>query len=466
MINKVRSFAAKHNMLTEGDRIVVGVSGGADSICLFHMLLELSIEYKLALFVVHVNHGIREEATYDEEYVEELCKNHNVSFTLVKKDVPALAKEKGIGEEEAGRNIRYEAFYKCYKENNARKIAVAHNKNDNAETFLFNLFRGSGITGLTGIPPTRDAIIRPLLCLEREEIEEYLEQDQISYLIDYTNLTDDYSRNKIRNNILTYAKSEINTKVIEHITSSVNMLREIDDFIKKSANITYDELVKEDIENKEICIGIEDFNKLDIVIKKELIRKIIKNLSMSLKDIDSSHIQGAINLTKRQVSKEIHLPYDIIVIKGYNDLIFRKITEVNNEYGNKLLKPIKLSIPCNIYIPEIGKSIDIKIIKNEKDKNFPTNIYTKWFDYDKISNTLILRPRQEGDFIQINNKGGTKKIKDLFIDEKIPKENRNKIPLIADGSHVVWVIGGRISEAYKINEKTKTIIEINIYGGS
>lgn len=467
MINKVRSFVTKHNMLTLGDRIVVGVSGGADSICLFYMLLELSEEYKLTLFVVHVNHGIRkQEASHDEMFVEELCKNYSVPFTLVTRDVPAIAKAEGLGEEEAGRNARYEAFYNCYKENNCTKIAVAHNKNDNAETFLFNLFRGSGITGLTGIPPTRDAIIRPLLCLEREEIEEYLEQDQIPYVIDYTNLTDDYSRNKIRNNILTYAKKEINNKAIEHITSSVIMLNEIDDFIKKSVNKTYNEIVKEEKNNKEIRIELEEFNKLDIVIQKELIRKVIKKLSGRLKDIDSSHIQVVIGLTKKQVGKENHLPYDIIVIKGYNNLIFREVEKNNRQHSNYSLKPINLSIPCNMYIPEINYTIDIRVIDNEKGITFPSKTYTKWFDYDKISNSLLLRSRQEGDIIQINNKGGTKKLKDLFIDEKIPKEKRNRIPLIADGSHIVWVIGGRISEAYKISDNTKTIMEINIHGGS
>ena len=171
MLNKVRSYVSEHNMLSLGDRIVVGVSGGADSICLFDVLIKLSKEYDLSLFVVHVNHGIREEeASIDQGFVEEFCKKHNIAYSSVKKDVVSIAKKEGLSEEEAGRNVRYQAFKDFYIKNKCTKIAVAHNKNDNAETFLFNLFRGSGITGLTGIPPVRDSIIRPLLCLEREEI--------------------------------------------------------------------------------------------------------------------------------------------------------------------------------------------------------------------------------------------------------------------------------------------------------
>lgn len=467
MKNKVRSYITQHNMLSVGDRIVVGVSGGADSICLFHVLLELSEEYKLKLYVVHVNHGIREEeATSDEVFVEELCKKHNVNFSCVRKDVPQLAKTQGISEEEAGRNVRYEAFNDCSRKNSCDKIAVAHNKNDNAETFLFNLFRGSGIKGLTGIPPTRDSIIRPLLCIERSEIEEYLQKGLIPYVTDQTNLTDDYSRNKIRNNILTYAKDEINSEVIEHISNSGAMLREIDLFINKCVNIIFEEIVKEDNMDNKISINVVDFNKLDIVIQKELLRKVIKRLSNNLKDIESSHIQLILDLLAKQVGKEIHLPYEIVVIKGYNDIIFRKRSKDYKEDKSKNFNPVNLTVPCNIYIPELNKNITTKLKDYRKSDKFPNEVYTKWFDYDKIKNTLFLRTREEGDFVQIDSKGGTKKIKSLFINEKIPKEDRDQIPLIADGSHIIWVIGRRISEAYKIDYNTKTIIEISIYEGN
>lgn len=461
MINKVRSYIEQHNMLSRGDRIVVGVSGGADSICLYYVLLELSEEYELDLFVVHVNHRIREkEAAYDQAFVEKLCKKYNIPFVLVSKDVPYIAKSQGISEEEAGRNVRYEAFNQCYREYSCNKIAVAHNKNDKAETFLFNLFRGSGITGLSGIPPRRESIIRPLLCVERNEIEQYLNEYQIPYVVDSTNLTNDYSRNKIRNNILTYAQEEINTQTIEHISKSADMLNEIDIFIDKCVEKSYNEIVKEEDKDKEIYINIAEFSELDIVIKKELIRKAIKKLSRKLKDVDYYHVQMVLDLINKQVSKEIHLPYYIVVIKGYKDLIFKQVEKNKEEDNVNSFEPIDIPVPCDIFIPVINISLRTKIKKYKKDMNFPKETCTKWFDYDKINNTLKFRSRQEGDFIEIDNKGRTKKIKSLFIDEKIPREKRNHIPLIADGSHIIWILGGRISEAYKIDNNTKTILEI------
>lgn len=464
MVNKVRSYILKHNMLSKGDRVIVGVSGGADSICLLYVLLELASEYNLKLHVIHINHGIRgDEAALDQEFVRGLCQRHNIDFKYVKKDVPAIVREQGISEEEAGRNVRYEAFHDFAKEMGYNKIAVAHNKNDDAETFLFNLFRGSGITGLRGIPPTRESIIRPLLCLDRIEIEQYLEEHKVPYVIDSTNLEDDYSRNKIRNKILTYAKDEINTGVIEHITNSASMLAEIDTFIKKSVDKVFSEIVVKNKKGKEYSVNVETLDKYDIVIQKELARKIIHKLSKKLRDIDSSHIQSILGLKEKQVGKEVHLPYDIIAIKGYNDIILKR--KLDKTPKNIKIEPVELKIPGRNFMVQSDRIIETKVKEYKRDMEIPKEGYTKWFDYDKINNIILLRTRQKGDFIKVDSRGSTKKINSLFIDEKIPREDRDSIPLIADGSQIIWVIGGRISEDYKINEDTKTILEIKIHGG-
>ncbi len=464
MLNKVRSYVLQHNMLSLGDRIVVGVSGGADSVCLFDVLIKLSKEYNLSLFVVHVNHGIREEeASIDQDFVEELCKKHNITYSCVKEDVPSIAKKEGLSEEEAGRNARYKAFNNSYIENKCTKIAVAHNKNDNAETFLFNLFRGSGITGLTGIPPVRDSIIRPLLCLEREEIELYLSKNHISYRIDSTNLTQEYSRNKIRNKILAYGKKEINNGIIEHISNSARMLKEIEEFILNNMENAFEKIVYEGEEK--YSINTNEFNKLDIVIKKELVREVIKRLTNSLKDIDSTHIKMIIALSDKQVGKSIDLPYGIVAVKGYDNIVFRKSYKDKEKDQKGEFEPITLQVPGSISMPHSNKIIIAKLKKYQKGMGIPKEGYTKWFDYDKIDNAVLLRTRQEGDFIQINSQGSRKKLNSLFIDDKIPKENRDAVPLITDGSHVIWIIGGRISEKYKLTEDSKTILEISMHGG-
>ena len=206
IFEKVKRYADKHRMIAPGDTVVAGVSGGADSVCLFLMLCELAEEIDFHLAVVHVNHKIRPEAAADAAYVEELCKSRNIPFILEEKDVKEYAGEKHLSEEEAGREVRYQAFEEalgkygsCSGEKEGQgRIAVAHNANDRAETMLFHLFRGTGLTGAGGIRAVRGHIVRPLLCLRREEIEEYLGKKGVFFCIDRTNLEDTYTRNRIR----------------------------------------------------------------------------------------------------------------------------------------------------------------------------------------------------------------------------------------------------------------------------
>lgn len=470
MLKTVQKFIDKHNMIQKGDRIVVGVSGGADSVCLFHVLLGLTPEYDLTLFVVHVNHGIRgTEAEEDEAYVKELCLAHNISCDLIKADVKALAVREGLTEEEAGRKVRYEAFYDCFHKNKCNKIAIAHNRNDNAETILFHLFRGSGIKGLTGIPAVREEIIRPLLDTGREEIEGFLGENGISYQTDKTNLTQDYSRNKIRHQIISFAQEEINKRAIEHIVGASKKLSEIDCYLDKNISSAYDTAVTYLEYNNAYEINIEKLRQEDPVIQKGIIRKSLMGLSNWLKDVEALHIELILELAEKQVGKVINLPYGILAARDYHTITLKiaPFQYKNKEDSKSLEVPgwQPLEIPGEVTIPQTNQILHIKLIKYKKSMIIPRNGCTKWFDYDKIKNTVLIRTRQEGDYIQIDSAGSRKKIKSLFIDEKIPKEKRDLLPLLADGAHIMWVIGGRISEAYKVNEDTKVILEINLDGG-
>ena len=470
MLKTVQKFIDKHNMIQKGDRIVVGVSGGADSVCLFHVLLGLTPEYDLTLFVVHVNHGIRgTEAEEDEAYVKELCLAHNISCDLIKADVKALAVREGLTEEEAGRKVRYKAFYDCFHKNKCNKIAIAHNRNDNAETILFHLFRGSGIKGLTGIPAVREEIIRPLLDTGREEIEGFLGENGISYQTDKTNLTQDYSRNKIRHQIISFAQEEINKRAIEHIVGASKKLSEIDCYLEKNISSAYDTAVTYLEYNNAYEINIEKLRQEDPVIQKGIIRKSLMGLSNWLKDVEALHIELILELAEKQVGKVINLPYGILAARDYHTITLKiaPFQYKNKEDSKSLEVPgwQPLEIPGEVTIPQTNQILHIKLIKYKKSMIIPRNGCTKWFDYDKIKNTVLIRTRQEGDYIQIDSAGSRKKIKSLFIDEKIPKEKRDLLPLLADGAHIMWVIGGRISEAYKVNEDTKVILEINLDGG-
>lgn len=464
MLQKIVSFVEDNSMLEKKDKVVIGVSGGADSVCLFFVLLELKQQYNLELFVVHVNHGIRGiEADEDEAYVKQLCQQENVFFQSIHADVRTLAKNQGVTEEEAGRNLRYEAFYNACKKHQCHKIAIAHNKNDQAETVLFHLFRGSGLKGLTGIPPVRQEVIRPLLCISRGEIETYLTQRNILYQTDRTNLEEKYSRNKIRRKVLPYVTGEINGKAAEHVVQVASTLKEIQEYINNNAQKAYVRVVKH--QEGKYVLPVEEFFQEDRVIQKEILRNIINELAGKLKDIEANHIDLILQLKNKQVGKRLDLPYEICAIREYEAI---RIYQREKEKDIRLEKEDKLVeiFASGVYqVPWSQMQISFEIKEYKKNEVIPKNNCTKWFDYDRIKSTVFIRTRQPGDYFQLDGKGSRKKIKTYFIDRKIPVDEREKVPLLADGSHVMWIIGERISEAYKVSEETNRILEVKIFGG-
>ena len=299
MMKKVEKFITDNEIFKHGDSVVLGVSGGADSTCLLYVLNDLKEKLDLKLLVVHVNHGIRgEEADRDAMHVKKMCEKLNVPFRLKEVNVPSISKETGKSEEEAGRDARYAAFFEIAKEVNADKIAVAHNLNDNSETILFNLFRGTGIKGLMGIPVKREKIVRPLLGCTRKEIEEYLKTKGIEYQNDSTNSDTEYSRNKLRLDVIPYIKKNINEKVEYNIVNAANNLSEIYEYINSQADMTYKEYVIHDI-------IINEAEKLPAAILSEVIRKQIYKIAGKLKDITRVHVQSVKELLKMEVSKKI-----------------------------------------------------------------------------------------------------------------------------------------------------------------
>lgn len=466
MVQQILKFMENYHMVEKGDRVVAGVSGGADSICLLHVLNNLKREYGFTLTVVHVNHGIRgAEADRDEKYVKELCKSMGIEFYGYDYDVIRIAKEEGLSEEEAGRNVRYQSFLEVCKKNKCNKIAIAHNKNDNAETILFHLFRGSGMRGLCGIEPVRMipadfgniTLIRPLLCVERKDIEKYLDKEGFTYLTDSTNLSDNYSRNRIRNRILTYAEREINAKTIDHIASAAAQLTEIEEFMEDYLTLRYKELVNE--EERCFYIASEALSLQPPVIQKGVVLKILEKMAGKRKDLEAKHVLAALSLLHKQVGKQMQLPYGIIAEREYNNIkfYFRKKVPADQ---TEPMRPIQVKIPGRTIIKNFDKLLDTSIINYEKTESVPKSSCVKWLDYDKIENVVEIRTRREGDYIQVSGTGGHKKLKDYFIDQKIPRELRNSQLLITDGSHVIWIpgAGGRISEKYKVDENTTRIL--------
>lgn len=445
-------------MLLPDDRVIVGVSGGADSVCLLDILIKIKGAIPITIYVVHVEHGIRgQESLEDAAFVEKLAKTKQLMYRRFSYDVLAEADKAGLGTEEMARVLRYQSFQTAQKEFHCNKIAVAHNKNDNVETLLLHLFRGSGLKGLSGIMPVRDNVIRPLLCVERSEIEDYLKQQEIAYRTDKTNFEEDYTRNKIRLNVLPYVKENINNQVVAHMDAASKMIYEAWEYLEEETDRIYNECVesKDNVNH----IKISGLNDVSDILKKNIIRKCIGNVGKGLKDITNLHVESVLGLLNQQAGKTVHLPYGLKARRSYGEIIIAKM-EITNS-------PVKESIP--IKVPGIyhfnNLRFEFSLEDKEKNQIIPENIYTKWFDYDKIGNDLRLRTRETGDYFVVNSCGGTKKLKSYFIDEKIEREKRDAIPVLGDNNHVIWVVGYRISEAYKVNKYTKKVLKVQVSGG-
>lgn len=436
-------------MINKGEGIILGVSGGADSVCLLTVLNELKGLFNTELYVVHVNHGIRGiEADNDEKYVESLCSSMGIWFRAYRYDVPSLAEKNCLSEEEMGRNIRYDVFEKVREEVGASKIAVAHNSNDSVETILYNMCRGTGIKGVCGIPPVRGNVIRPIMCCSRNEIEEYLNTRNIRYKMDSTNLKGEYTRNKIRLELIPYISENINTRSQEHILNLAEQLSSIEKYINNESEKAYLQSVGE-IED-EIRIDTGLLKQYPDIIRQEVIRRCIEKIAGKLKDITSGHISSVMELIDNITGKQVNLPYNIICENIYGYCRIRKRRSAVTHF-----KPIEVIVPGE-YILENGSKF---ILTLENSVNFMEKIYTKWFDYDRIKNAMQIRFRQNGDFLEVAN-GGHKKLKSYFIDEKVPREQRDTVPLLSDGSHIIWIVGYRISEAYKITDSTKNVLKV------
>ena len=309
MKQKIIQTIKKYNLINSGDKIVLGVSGGPDSIAMLDILRQLRIEFNFEIYVVHINHNIRgKDAEEDEEYVKNYCQKYNIKCFSKKIDVPTIAKNEKIGTEEAGRKVRYEYFEEILKETNSNKIAIAHNKNDKVETIIMHMLRGSGISGLRGIEPIREnKFIKPLIECDRKEIEKYCQENNLQPRIDKTNFENEYTRNKIRNIVIPYIKKEFNPNIIETITRLANVVSSEDNFIEKIAQETYNKLLVIE-ENNRIELNLKEFNLLDEVLKNRIILIVTRKLFGSTQGIEKINIDDIIKLCNNNIGNKFLMP--------------------------------------------------------------------------------------------------------------------------------------------------------------
>ena len=453
---KVLDYITENNILSHGDKVVVGVSGGADSVCLLAMLASVRSIYELEILGVHVHHGIRgEEADRDMHFTKELCNKLGVELVVKKYDVPKYARDNKLSEEEAGRKLRYVSFRQVLSERNYSKIAVAHHSEDSAETILFNMIRGSRAAGLRGIAAVSGEVIRPLMCLTRAEIEQYLNERGTDWCNDSTNASEEYSRNRIRETIIPAMKM-INSRAVEHILDMGEFIGELYDYLAENVEELYTEVVQ--VKESMVVLSMDVLKDVCGLVRREVIKKAVYELTGSLKDITAAHIRAVEELFNKQSGRRLDLPYNIAVSTEHSIMRMQlKDTSGAEEIFDKL--DIDITKPGRYELPYGEGTLHVRPV-SEENVNFDENLYTKFMDCDKIEDILTVRTRRSGDYLLVNHGQSRKKLKEYFIDNKIPAGERDKKLLLADGSHILWVFGHRMSDGCKLSADTRRKVEL------
>ena len=447
---KVKKYIHHHKLIEKGDTIVVGVSGGADSMMLLHFLNKYKDYYGIYLKVAHVHHGIRLEADEDRDYVEAMAKKWNIPCYIHHCNIKAMAKERKMSEEEIGREERYNFFISLTNEND--KIATAHNTNDQAETLIMRFLRGTDIKGLGGILAKRGSIIRPILCLTREEIEQYCRANHIDFHTDHTNYETIYTRNKIRLECIPYIQKNVNPNINMTLFEHSQIYQEQEAFLESYTHNIFSKIVK--VKEQKIDISIDGLLKEEIYIQKRILYKSLSAIIGHSKDISLKHINQMIDLVNMENGKKICLPYDCMVYKNYEVLtISMESKGVFSNYEYTLQMGIN-------NIEALDMKISMAFVTRKTFEQSQQNMYTKYIDYDRIKDNLCLRTRRINDYIVLKN--GSKKLKKFYIDEKIPQHKRDSWPIITYGQEVVWVLDSRLNVNYFVTDRTENILEIKV----
>ena len=462
---KVKVYVERFHMIEPKDTIVLGISGGADSVCLLKILARWKEAWGISLRAVHVHHQLRgEEADADERFVRELCENEGIPCRVFHEDVQGMAQREKIGLEEAGRIARYRCFATVCEDVGGGKIALAHHQDDLAETMLHHLVRGTGMAGLCSLKPVSGNRIRPLLCLEKEEILVYLEAAGQPWRTDSSNLEDDYTRNRIRHHVLEELKTEVNPRAVRHMAQLSEELEETRAVLAQVAAEKRRQYVRK---SEKGMLFAEELKKEPDLIGRQIVHDLLKEISGKQKDFTRIHIEAVQELWNRKVGARRDLPYGMQAIRTYDGIYLERKAEKCETRDSEKNAGIQINVQSEgTESFQIGE-LTLTVSRTARDfGEIPEKKYTKWFDYDRIKQTLVIRHRQPGDRICLFDGGGSKKLKDYLIDRKIPAQKRDQLWLLADGSDILWIIGDRISAAYKVTAESQRILQAEIKGGS
>jgi tRNA(Ile)-lysidine synthase len=452
IIDKAIKTIKKHSMIKKGDTLLIGLSGGPDSVCLTAILDKVRHNFNISLHALYVNHGMRpEESKKEESFCKELCEKLGITFHSRSVDVRSFAKEKRLNIQETARELRYEILEEVAEDINASRIAVGHNADDQAETIFMRLIRGSGRRGLSGILPVRGMIIRPLIEIERSMIEKFLRDEMgQSFVLDSSNLNEDYLRNWLRLNVMNEVKKH-NPSIVRDLSRTADILREEDNHLEIIVTKTLMRLISRKSDN-----SIELFLTPLETLEKSLLRRVLRraiDATTGLRGISFVHVEDIIFLIRNGKSGDrIIMPKGLRAIRNYATL--QLTLDVPGSFTEHALH-----VPGEIIIQEQGVIIEAEIIDEESETDGRS---TALFDLHSLSVPLNIQSRQKGDFFYPRGLGKKKKLQDFFVDEKVPRDVRDTVPIVWSGNDIIWIAGYRADERFKPTEQTEKILKLII----
>ncbi len=442
---KVINFIQSYDLIKPNEKLLISLSGGADSVFALYFFYKFQNKFRCSIQAIHFNHNLRgNESDKDEIFTKSFCDNLGIELFIKSLDVKSYAKKNKISIEEAARKLRYENLEKFSVEKNIDKIITAHTKNDNTETILLNLFYGSGIKGLSGIPIKREKIIRPILVLEKDEIINYLNKSKIAFRTDSSNFSNEFKRNFIRNEILPLIKQKINNSIDDALFRLSKNLDEQISFEEKSIKFLINKFIS--TEHNEIKLSLnllEIYNYIPGLLLKNIFENYLK-INFGQKDFEKLN-----ELVKKQKGKTIFLRKNILAVREADSIIFTSVD-------------VKLNKQVYIKLGETKKFDDykIKIVESNPNERFSDEKKYELISLDKLDENFMVRYWQNGDKFKPLGLRANKNISDFLTDLKIPSNQKRKIPVLVNRNKIIWVVGLRISDEVKLTKKTKRVAKL------
>ncbi|MCL6471304.1 MAG: tRNA lysidine(34) synthetase TilS [Firmicutes bacterium] len=454
--DRVLSTIQKYRMLEAGDKVLVAVSGGPDSVALLHFLKQVETVYGLSLHVFHLNHEIRgREAAEDAQFVAGLASKLGVSSTLMRFDVPELAERNKLSLEEAAREARYRLMGDLAAKIKASKIALGHHADDQVETFLMRLIRGAGLEGLVSILPVRDLYIRPFIEITKDDILEYIKDNGLDFRIDASNEDLSILRNKIRHELIPLL-TDYNPQFRGSLLKTIEVVREDQSHLNELTNAVFEALA--DVGNEIVRMPIQGLLAQSLSLRRRLVRKSIKWVKSDLRGIEFKHVEAILRgLSEVPARFELELPGNIIVFTEYEQLVFAK----KHLFAAPKLEVTELKIPGITFIEPLGIAIEAEHI-SPRELKFEKNGNVAHLDAEKVPPKLKVRTRKPGDAFMPFGMVGEKKLQDFLVDEKVPRRERDRIPIVVGDDKVIWVAGFRIDDRFKVTEDTKQVLVLKL----